>query len=348
METSDFNYELPDELIAQEPATRRDGSRMLVLRRSSGQIHHCEFKNIHSHLLPGDHLVLNDTKVVAARLRGTRIDTGGTAEFLLLERGAHGSWDALMKASNRPGPGVRFLLDDGKSVITFLKDGDRGRCLVKLKSDSGVNTLFETYGEMPLPPYIRREKHDCARKDMDADRYQTVFAAREGAVAAPTAGLHFTQEHLESLRADRMDHTLVTLHVGIGTFRPVRVLVPEEHKMEEERFAVTATASQRINNARQSGGRIIAVGTTVVRTLETLAAEDGSIHEADGRSSLFIYPPYTFRCVDALLTNFHLPASTLLMLVCAFAGRELALEAYREAVQHRYRFYSYGDCMLIL
>ncbi len=348
METADFNYELPDELIAQEPATRRDGARMLVLCRSSGRIQHCEFKDIHTHLLPGDHLVLNDTKVLSARLRATRIDTGGSVEILLLERSADGSWDALLKASNRPTRGVRFLLEDGSSIITFLEDGDRGRCRLELPHDMDVFQLFETYGEIPLPPYIRRNENDPSQHEQDRSRYQTVFADREGAVAAPTAGLHFTRESLERLQSVNIDHSLVTLHVGIGTFRPVRVVRPEDHQMEEERYVVTAESSRRINQVRSSGGRVIAVGTTVVRTLETIAAVDGMVHETEGRSRLFIYPPYSFRCVDALLTNFHLPESTLLMLVCAFAGKDLVLEAYREAVQNRYRFYSYGDCMLIL
>jgi S-adenosylmethionine:tRNA ribosyltransferase-isomerase len=348
MDTADFSYDLPDELIAQEPAVRRDGARMLVLCRSSGRIQHCEFKDIQTHLQPGDHLVLNDTKVLPVRLRATRVDTGGAAEIMLLERSPDGSWDSLLKASNRPTPGVRFLLEDGRSIVTFLEDGDRGRCRLELADKIDVIGLFETYGEMPLPPYVRRKEQDPARREQDRKRYQTVFAHREGAVAAPTAGLHFTRENLETLRAAQVEHTMVTLHVGIGTFRPVRVLRPADHQMEEERYMVTAAAAQRINGVRASGGRLVAVGTTVVRTLETIAALDGTVPEAEGRSRLFIYPPYSFRCVDALLTNFHLPASTLLMLVCAFAGTDLVLDAYREAVQHRYRFYSYGDCMLIL
>ena len=348
METSDFSYDLPGELIAQRPPARRDGARMLIIDRSTGVFRHECFRDVREHLRPGDHLILNDTRVTPARLRATRIDSGGAVEILLLEQEPDGDWDALLKASNRPPPGARFLLQDGSSTFTFLEDGDRGRCRLGFPPDVNVAELTEKYGEVPFPPYIGQQDTAPGARREDGNRYQTVYARHPGAVAAPTAGLHFTESLLKGLESTGIEHSRITLHVGIGTFRPVSASRVEDHRMDEERFSVSAETAARINDTRHAGGRIIAVGTTVVRTLETVATTTGAAREGAGRSSLFIHPPFAFRCVDALLTNFHLPESTLLMLVCAFAGRELVLDAYEEAIRQRYRFYSYGDCMLIV
>jgi len=346
MKTSDFDYDLPPELIALRPAATRDASRMLVLDRATVTIRHGSVRDLPSYLRAGDLLVMNDTRVIPARLYA-RKSTGGEVEILLLEETAPGSWDALLRASRRPRPGDRLSLADGRAMATLLEDGELGRVKLAIESSEPFLDLVEKYGETPLPPYIRREGNTAGPDAEDRERYQTVYARAPGAVAAPTAGLHFTAELLRDIESRGVARAMITLHVGLGTFRPVSTERVEEHRMEEERFEIGAGAADAIESARAQGRRILAVGTTTVRTLES-AARNGKIRAGVGRTALFIHPPYVFRAVGALLTNFHLPRSTLLMLVSAFAGRENVLRAYEEAVQQRYRFYSYGDCMLIL
>jgi len=321
---SDYNYSLPRELIAQRPLERREHSRMMVLHRAAQTIEHHQFRELKTFLRTDDLLVLNDTRVLPAR----RLSNDGAVEFLFLERLGRNRWKCLVKPGRKMRIGATTKIDDiALRVEEVTADGER---IVALHKDSDLYAG----GSMPLPPYINRPSDE-----KDAARYQTVFADSAGAVAAPTAGLHFTPEILGEI-----PHTFVTLHVGPGTFLPVRSDNIAEHRMHAERFSISPQAASRINDAR----RLIAVGTTTVRTLESARCKDGEILAQEGATSLFIYPPYHFRTVDALLTNFHLPRSTLLMLVSAFAGREFLLRAYEEAIHERYRFYSYGDCMLIL
>jgi len=349
-----FDYKLPTELIAQYPLAERAGSRMLVLDRSSEQIQHRRFTDLRDYLVPGDCLVINETEVIPARLLGHRT-TGGRAELLLLCPVEDGRWEALVKPVDR----IRIgdIIDFGESVTASIEaELSEGRRLVSFNCSGDLLSTLEEVGLTPLPPYIRRDQAppqeasagQQAQEVEDRQRYQTVYACEPGAVAAPTAGLHFDEEMLERLAACDVEIVRITLHVGLGTFRPVRVENIEEHQMDMERYQITAEAAQAINACRAEGGRIVAVGTTVVRTLETLADDSGQIAPDSGETSLFVYPGYQFRAVDMLLTNFHLPRSTLLMLVSAFAGREQVLAAYQEAIDQRYRFYSYGDCMLII
>ena len=347
MNTSDFDYDLPPELIAQVPAERREDARMLVVNRAEQSWEHRRVRDLPDYLRRDDLLVLNNTKVIPARLFGTKPETGGKVEFLLLEELEPNVWEVLLKASRRPRPGARVVLKDGVSEIEMIEDGVMGRARVRVHCKRPFLDVLDDIGIPPLPPYISRD-YDQERPE-DRERYQTVFAAEPGAVAAPTAGLHFTPELFDRLAVGGVRRTEVTLHVGIGTFRPVAVEQVQEHVMDEERYEVRADTVQAVQDAHACGGRVVAVGSTSVRTLETVAARNnGMLCAGRGRSDLFIYPPYTFQIVDVMLTNFHLPRSTLLMMVCALAGRDFMLKVYREAVREQYRFFSYGDCMLIV
>jgi S-adenosylmethionine:tRNA ribosyltransferase-isomerase len=341
--TSDFDFELPDALVAQVPAERRDASRLLVVDRASGELHHRTFPDIVEYVAPGDVVVLNETRVFPARLRGRRA-SGGEAEVLLLH--PHGGeekvWTALVRPGSKLKPGRVVEVAEGLSV-EILDTTPGGERVVRVVTELPLAEALDRHGEVPLPPYVER-----AATEADRERYQTVYARERGSVAAPTAGLHFTPEVLAALEAKGARFARLVLHVGVGTFRPVEAEDPGEHRMHSEWFSVPAEAAAEIAAARARGGRVWAVGTTVVRTLESVAAEDGSVRAAEGWTDIFIRPPYRFRAVDALLTNFHLPRSTLLMLVSAFAGHALVMGAYREAVERRYRFFSYGDAMLLV
>ena len=329
MKTCDFDYSLPSELIAQEPFADRTASRMLVVNRATGEIQHDHVRNIGRYLRPSDLLVLNDTKVIPARIWAKQ----PAVELLLVERVDAERWTALVKPGKRAKVGMTLRFEDGLSAVVEGKTGFGGRVL---KFSGDVNAHMAAYGAAPLPPYIKRATPNAG----DLVRYQTVFAQWPGAVAAPTAGLHFTSELLHQLEAASVGHAFITLHVGIGTFQPVKVENIEEHQMHAEKFSVSAETVDAVRRAK----RVVAVGTTVVRTLESL----DELRPGEGSTSIFIRPPFKFRFVDVMLTNFHLPRSTLLMLVSAFASRELILRAYEEAVRERYRFFSYGDCMLIV
>ena len=350
MKASDFDYELPLELIAQEPPARRDGARMMVLDRAARTIEHKSFADLPGYLRAGDLLVANDTRVIPARIYGrkAKAGTGGKVEFLLLEETEPGIWDALMRSRRRPKVGEQVILDEDLAVATVLEDGELGRVKVRVESQLPWLEVLDRIGQTPLPPYIQRKEAPPERRAEDKVRYQTVFAREPGAVAAPTAGLHFTPEVLERLAAQGVGRAMVTLHVGIGTFRPVVAENVEEHRMDFERWQIPEETARRIAAAKAAGGRVVAVGTTSVRTLESAAARPEGFGAGQGRTDLFIYPPYAFRVVDALVTNFHLPKSTLIMMISAFAGRDFVREAYAEAIRGRYRFFSYGDCMLIL
>lgn len=342
--TSAFDYELPPELIARYPAAERDRSRLLVVHRGTGALEHREFRDLVAFVSPGDVLVVNDTRVIPARLVG-RKPTGAAAEVLLLrpapEAGAD-VWEALVHPGGKLKPGRRVEVADDLTVEIVDSTPSGGR-LVRLDTPLPVQEALRRYGRVPLPPYLEREP-----EPQDAERYQTVYAEHEGSVAAPTAGLHFTRALLACLEARGVRVARVQLHVGVGTFRPVEVEDPARHRMHAEQYVVPDAAAAVMNEARARGGALWAVGTTVVRTLETVVDDDGVIRPGAGWTDLFIRPPYRFRAVDRLITNFHLPRSTLLMLVAAFGGYELTMRAYREAVARRYRFYSYGDAMAIL
>lgn len=345
LRTADFDYPLPEELIASRPADRRDASRLLVLQRGSGSVEHRRFPDLVEYLAPGDALVLNDTRVFPARLLG-RKPTGARAEVLLLrplpgEDGGR-TWQALVRPGGKLKPGRQVEVADGFRVCIEESLGDGSRRVV-LEGTGDPWDLVERHGRVPLPPYIRRESDEA-----DRERYQTVYARQRGSVAAPTAGLHFTPELLERVEAAGASVARVTLHVGVGTFRPVDAERVEEHSMHRERFCVTEDAARTLNRVRRAGGRVWAVGTTTARTLETTVDRSGAFRAASGWTDLFIRPPFTFRALDGLLTNFHLPRSSLLMLVAALAGRERVLSAYREAIERRYRFFSYGDAMLVV
>ncbi len=347
MRTDDFDYQLPQELIAQEPAERRDLSRLLVLDRRTGGIEHRRFSDITQYIRPDDCLVVNDTRVIPARLMGHKAGTGGALELLLLEERTDGEWDVLLRAGRRPRAGDTMLFGDGRLTAVMVEDGELGRARVRFECAKPFMQIVEEIGEPPLPPYITRKSAPVETRRTDRERYQTVFAREPGAVAAPTAGLHFTPGILEQLDRMGVQRAAVTLHVGLGTFRPVSSDRVEEHVMEAERYEIGVDAADRIEAARREGRRIVAVGSTSVRTLESVYRDHGRIVPSHGRTALFIHPPYSFNVVGALLTNFHLPRSTLVMMVCAFAGRESVLRAYHEAIRERYRFYSYGDCMFI-
>lgn len=356
MPPNDFDFNLPDELIAQTPAALRDASRLLVLHRDSNQLEHKNFRDLLDYLLAGDVLVLNNSRVIPARLRATNPKTSGAFEILLLEENSSNDWWAMMRPAKRARVGTELALIDlrgERSAIsmTVIETNEEGHRRLKFSGAKNISEVLDQFGEVPLPPYIKRDE----RNDEDRERYQTVYARDKGSVAAPTAGLHFTENFLERIRARGVDVCYVTLHVGLGTFAPVKAERVEEHVMHYERFHVTRDVAEKINAAKKEKRRAVAVGTTTVRVLETLAQmHDGEIVSGSGRTSIFIHPPFRFRIVDALVTNFHLPRSTLLMLVSAFAvpgetrGREMILAAYAEAVRQRYRFFSYGDAMLIV
>jgi S-adenosylmethionine:tRNA ribosyltransferase-isomerase len=344
MKTDLFDYELPPDLIAQHPAARRDQARMLVLHRTSGEIEHRKISDIADYLRAPDVLVLNNTKVIPARVFGHKAASGGKVELLLLEETTSKVWKVLMKTSRRPKPGDSLILCSGKATATMLENGEQGEALLKIDSDRPLMEILDEEGVPPLPPYIARKEQTREQINTDRERYQTVYASEPGAAAAPTAGLHFTPQLLQTLEAKGVAKAELTLHVGLGTFRPVSAETITDHQMHHEHYVVSTGAAQTIRRARDAGGRVVAVGSTSVRTLESLP----TLGKAEGSTNIFIYPPYSFRHTDAILTNFHLPKSTLLMMMSAFAGREQMLHAYRIAVQEKYRFFSYGDCMLIL
>jgi S-adenosylmethionine:tRNA ribosyltransferase-isomerase len=341
MEVVLFDYELPPELVAKEPAPERDSSRLLVLDRKTGAVQHRIFKDIAGLLGKGDLLVLNDTKVFPARVHGYR-RTGATAEVLFLRQREDKTWEALIGTRGHPQVKETFVLLGGRLRVTVLEKTVTGTYFLKADPED-VPGLLEQYGEVPLPPYIDRKKPDAEQREFDIKRYQTVYARNIGSAAAPTAGFHFTEKTLSDLTAHGVAIAYLTLHISYETFRPVKETTVEEHRMYSEFYRVPPETLSAISTARSSGGRVIAVGTTSCRVLETLAR--GAPPE--GSTDIFIYPPFQFLSTDALITNFHLPKSTLLMLVCAFAGRELILKTYQEAIQQRYRFYSYGDAMFI-
>lgn len=341
LKTSDYDFELPPELIAQDPLTDRSGSRLLTLDRDSGAVGHHRFREITDYLRPGDCLVLNNTKVIPARLYGVKEETGAVIEVLLLRRRENDLWETLVKPGKKARAGTQLIFGDGELtgvVSDVLEDGNR---LIRFTYEGIWEEVLDRLGEMPLPPYI-------THKLQDRTRYQTIYARYEGSAAAPTAGLHFTEQLLREIEAKGVSLVYVTLHVGLGTFRPVKVENIQEHLMHSEWYEVTEEAAERINRSKREGGRILCVGTTSCRTVESAANESGIVRPGQGSTEIFIYPGYRFRVLDGLLTNFHLPQSTLLMLVSALAGREHVLAAYEEAVRERYRFFSFGDAMLIL
>lgn len=342
--THDFYYPLPEGCIAQEPAEPRDSSRLMVVHRDTGRREHKIFRDVIDELSPGDVLVINDSKVIPARLMGVKEGTGSPLEVVLLRQHSLDEWEALTRPGKKAKIGTAFLFGDGllrATVVDILEEGNR---LLHFDYDHTVGdiyTLLDRIGKMPLPPYITAPLKD-------RDRYQTVYANQRGSAAAPTAGLHFTPELLDRIRQKGVDVVPVMLHVGLGTFRPVKVDKITDHHMHSEFFQVTEDAARRINAARQAGGRIVAVGTTSCRVLESASDEAGTVHAMHDDTGIFIYPGYRFKAVDALITNFHLPESTLLMLVSAFSSRELMMDSYREAIESGYRFFSFGDAMLIL
>ena len=344
MLVSDFDYDLPTELIAQYPAAQRDASRMMVLNKTSGKITHTNFKDILDYLEEGDLLVFNETKVFPARLYGRRAKTGGKIDVLLLEENEPGTWETLVRPGRHARQGEEIVFGEGLRAVVGERTESGGRVISFLVEDKQEfwDQLFK-YGKVPLPPYIKRPA-----EKMDRKRYQTVYARSLGSAAAPTAGLHFTEEILEQLKDKGVQFAFVVLHVGLGTFRPVHVPRVEDHLMHAEFWRLDTHNAALINDARQNGRRVIAVGTTTVRLLESVVDEDGTVGAGEGWTSIFIYPGFHFRTIDGLITNFHLPCSTLLMLVCAFAGYDKVMPAYREAVKKSYRFFSYGDAMLII
>ncbi len=341
MKRQDFYYELPEELIAQDPLEDRSSSRLLVLDKESGAVSHHVFREITEYLKEGDCLVINDTKVLPARLIGAKEGTGAKIEVLLLKRKENNIWETLVKPGRKARPGTRISFGDGiltGEVIDVVEEGNR---LVQFHYDGIFEEILDKLGQMPLPPYITHQLED-------KNRYQTVYAKHTGSAAAPTAGLHFTPELLKEIEAKGVEIARVTLHVGLGTFRPVKVDEITDHHMHSEFYQITKEAAEKINRTKENGGRVICVGTTSCRTVESAADEDGYLKESSGWTDIFIYPGYQFKVLDCLITNFHLPESTLIMLVSALAGREHVLAAYEEAVKERYRFFSFGDAMLIV
>lgn len=341
LKKSDFYFDLPQELIAQDPLEDRSASRLLVLDKESGEISHHIFKEIVDYLNPGDCLVLNNTKVIPARLSGEREGTGAHIEVLLLKRKEADVWETLVKPGKKCRPGTKLVFGGGLLRAEVLETVEEGNRLIKFYYDGIWEEILDKLGEMPLPPYI-------THKLQDKNRYQTVYAKEEGSAAAPTAGLHFTGELLQEIEKKGVSVVYVTLHVGLGTFRPVKEENVLEHHMHSEFYQISEDAAKRINETKQKGGRVICVGTTSCRTLESAGDENGVVHAGSGDTEIFIYPGYRFKVLDALITNFHLPESTLVMLVSALAGREHVLRAYEEAIRERYRFFSFGDAMLII
>ena len=340
MNVKDYDYDLPEELIAQDPLEDRSSSRLMVLDRQTGDVEHRHFTDILEYLHPGDCLVINNTKVIPARLFGVKEDTQAKIEVLLLKRKENDIWETLVKPGKKAKPGTKLVFGDGlltAEVVDVVEEGNR---LIQFHYDGIFEEILDQQGQMPLPPYITHQLKD-------KNRYQTVYAKYDGSAAAPTAGLHFTKELLQKVKDMGVDIAEVTLHVGLGTFRPVKVENVLDHHMHSEFYMVSQEAADKINRAKESGHRVIAVGTTSTRTLEAAADENGRLHETSGWTEIYIYPGYQFKVIDALITTFHLPQSTLVMLVSALAGREHVLHAYEIAVKERYRFFSFGDAMLI-
>lgn len=340
MKTHDFYYDLPEELIAQTPLAQRDQSRLLVLDRNSGKIEHRHFFDILDYVHPGDCLVLNNSRVLPARLLGHRVPTMGAVEVLLLKDHGNGVWECLTKPGRKTQPGTELSFGDGILTATVVDALETGNKMIQFHYEGIFLEVLERLGKMPLPPYIKEELQD-------SERYQTVYSKINGSAAAPTAGLHFTQELLQKLQEKGVNLAYVTLHVGLGTFRPVKAEDISEHHMHSEFCMISQETAEMINQTKSKGGRVICVGTTSCRTLESLAKEDGTFEESSAWTEIFIYPGYRFKAMDALITNFHLPESTLVMLVSAFAGRDNVMASYHEAVENRYRFFSFGDAMLI-
>ena len=340
LKKSDFYFELPEELIAQDPLEDRSASRLLVLDKETGRTQHHVFKEVIDYLRPGDCLVLNNTKVLPARLMGVKADTGAAIEVLLLKRKEKDVWETLVKPGKKAKPGTRLVFGDGSLQAEVLAIVEEGNRLIQFTYEGIFEQILDRLGEMPLPPYI-------THKLEDKNRYQTVYAKYEGSAAAPTAGLHFTDELLNKIVEKGVETAYVTLHVGLGTFRPVKAENLSQHHMHSEYYEVTKEAADKMNHAKASGGRIICVGTTSCRTVESAADENGVVQPGCGNTEIFIYPGYQFKVLDCLITNFHLPESTLVMLVSALAGREQVLAAYQEAIEERYRFFSFGDAMFI-
>ena len=341
LKKSDFYFDLPQELIAQDPLEDRSSSRLLVLDRKTGAVEHHTFKEIMNYVRSGDCLVLNNTKVIPARLMGVKEDTGAAIEVLLLKRRDNDVWETLVKPGKKARPGAKIVFGDGCLRAEVLDVEEEGNRLIRFDYEGIFEEVLDRLGEMPLPPYI-------THKLQDKNRYQTVYAKYEGSAAAPTAGLHFTEELLAQIEEMGVNIAYVTLHVGLGTFRPVKADNLSEHHMHSEHYGVTPETAELINRTKESGGRVICVGTTSCRTVESAADESGRVQPGCGDTEIFIYPGYRFKVLDCLITNFHLPESTLVMLVSALAGREKVLAAYREAVEERYRFFSFGDAMLVI
>lgn len=341
MELSDFNYELPEELIAQDPLLKRSDSRLMVVHRDTGEIEHKHFSDVIDYLNPGDCLVINETKVIPARLMGVKEETGAVIEVLLLKNKGNNIWETLVKPGKKMKPGAVVTFGDGilkGEVLEVVEDGNR---LIKFSYEGIWEEILDSLGEMPLPPYI-------THKLEDKNRYQTVYAKNSGSAAAPTAGLHFTEELLKKIEDKGVKIARLTLHVGLGTFRPVKVEKIEEHHMHSEFYMISEECAELVNETRKNGGRIVAVGTTSTRTLESAADSEGNLAPCSGWTDIFIYPGYKFKCVNSLITNFHLPESTLIMLVSAFYDRKKVLDAYKEAVKERYRFFSFGDASMFI
>ncbi len=341
MKVSDFNYELPEELIAQHPYDKRDEARLMLLNKKEEKIEHKLFKDVIDYLNPGDCLVINNTKVIPARLYGKK-DTGAKVEFLLLKRIENDTWEAMVRPGNKLKPGSKVIFGEGllKATVDEILEG--GNRKVTFEYNGIFNEILDEIGLMPLPPYITEASRE------DNEKYQTVYAKYDGSAAAPTAGLHFTEELLDKIKQKGVEIANVTLHVGIGTFRPVKVETVEEHEMHSEHYYIKKEDAEKINKAKLGGHRVIAVGTTSCRVLESVSDEKGLVKEVEGDTSIFIYPGYTFKCIDSLITNFHLPESTLIMLVSTLAGKDFIMKAYNEAVENKYKFFSFGDAMIII
>jgi len=340
LKVKDFYFDLPEELIAQHPLQKRDESKLMVLNKETGEIEHKVFKDIIDYLQPGDCLVLNNTRVLPARLIGAKEGSGGKIEFLLLKRIDKDTWQTLVKPGRRAQIGTRFSFGNGELKAAVVEMGEEGSRIVKFEYEGIFEEVLDKLGQMPLPPYITERLED-------RERYQTVFSKEVGSAAAPTAGLHFTEELLQRIRDKGVDIAFVTLHVGLGTFRPVKAETIEEHHMHSEYYQLSDEEASKINKAKEAGRRVIAVGTTSNRTIETIASSDGRVKAQSGWTDIFIYPGYKFKIVDALITNFHLPESTLIMLISAFSTKEFVMNAYDEAIKNRYRFFSFGDAMFI-
>ncbi|MFC7060752.1 tRNA preQ1(34) S-adenosylmethionine ribosyltransferase-isomerase QueA [Halobacillus seohaensis] len=340
MNIKTYDFDLPEDLIAQVPLIDRASSRLMVLNRATEKMDHCNFSDITHYLKQGDCLVLNDTRVLPARLYGAKEDTGGKVEVLLLHQHDNDQWEVLVKPAKKVKVGTRIVFGEGQLVAECTEEQAHGGRRVRFTYEGIFLEVLESLGEMPLPPYIKEQLSD-------RERYQTVYAKEEGSAAAPTAGLHFTNELLDEIQAAGVEVVYLTLHVGLGTFRPVSVETIEEHEMHAEFYQLSESSAQKLNQIKENNGRIISVGTTSTRTLETIVRDYGNFQASSGWTDIFIYPPYQLQAIDGLITNFHLPKSTLIMLVSAFAGRDFVLEAYQKAVEERYRFFSFGDAMFI-